>query len=77
MQLIFKYFFRHLLGKKEQLDLEFSSCLLANVSYCKESAAKMFAVALYNPLSRHVSHYVHIPVPYTDYIITDPDGNLK
>lgn len=52
-------------------------CLLVNVTHCKQSNAEKFTVAVYNPLGKHVSHYVRLPVNAVSFKITGPDGKLK
>lgn len=46
----------------EAIDLELETCLLANVSVCPISQSNEFIAAIYNPLSKSVSHYVRLPV---------------
>nr|XP_022916135.1 lysosomal alpha-mannosidase-like [Onthophagus taurus] len=54
--------------------LPFKSCLLANVSHCEASSFDTFTVAVYNPLSRNVNHYVRLPVSGDSYTVTGPKG---
>ncbi|KRT79199.1 glycoside hydrolase [Oryctes borbonicus] len=57
-------------------EVNFQSCLLANISQCKiTEASKKFVVTVYNPLSRNVTHYVRLPVTGTAYSVLDYNGN--
>lgn len=58
-----------------EVDLKLSSCLLTNVSICETTQKDRFLVVIHNPLSRVVSHYVHLPVEGDSYKITGPDGD--
>jgi lysosomal alpha-mannosidase len=70
--------FRDLLKKDASADinLNLETCLLANVSICEPARSDRFAVTVYNPLERPVTHYVRIPVPDGSYKITGPDGSI-
>ena len=48
-----------------------------NISQCDVSEnSDRFVVNVYNPLARHVDHYVRVPVAAgVFYIVVDPDGN--
>ncbi|KAI4470603.1 alpha-mannosidase [Holotrichia oblita] len=61
----------------DDVKIKFSSCLMANVSHCKESNLDRFTVVVYNPLSRYVNHYVRLPVNGDSYTIVGPDGNIN
>jgi hypothetical protein len=67
---------RELLRKndEDEIDLQLSSCLLANVSICDTTGKDRFLVVVQNPLSRVVTHYVHLPVEGDNYKVTGPDG---
>ncbi|GJQ67661.1 hypothetical protein Trydic_g16491 [Trypoxylus dichotomus] len=70
----------NLLKKTDDTDnvkINFVSCLLANVSYCEQSNLEKFVVAIYNPLSKYVNHYVRLPVNGDSYIITGPNGTIN
>ncbi|KAI4469648.1 alpha-mannosidase [Holotrichia oblita] len=57
-------------------ELNFQSCLLANISECKiTEESDKFVVTVYNPLSRNVTHYVRLPVTGTAYKVLDYNGN--
>ncbi|RZC14230.1 lysosomal alpha-mannosidase-like, partial [Asbolus verrucosus] len=58
----------------DKIDLKLKTCLLANVSICETTTNDRFVVAVYNPLSRSVTHYVRLPVDGTNYKITGPNG---
>lgn len=45
-----------------------------NVSRCEQSNLDRFAVVVFNPLSRYVTHYVRLPVNGNSYAITGPNG---
>ncbi|KRT80854.1 glycoside hydrolase, partial [Oryctes borbonicus] len=67
----------NLLKKTDDTDnvkTNFASCLLANVSYCQKSNLDKFVVAVYNPLSKYVNHYVRLPVNGDSYVITGTKG---
>ncbi|KAB0792238.1 hypothetical protein PPYR_14197 [Photinus pyralis] len=53
----------------------FRPCLMANVSQCEETRREKFVVAVYNPLSRRVSHHVRLPIDSEFVAVTDLDGN--
>ncbi|RZC38887.1 Glyco hydro 38 and/or Alpha-mann mid domain containing protein, partial [Asbolus verrucosus] len=55
------------------IDLKLSTCLLANVSICENSQKDKFLVAVHNPLSRAVTHYVRLPVNGDSCVITGPE----
>jgi lysosomal alpha-mannosidase len=57
-----------------EVDLKLSTCFLANVSICLVSQQDRFLVAVQNPLSRRVTHYVRLPADGDSYKITGPDG---
>jgi lysosomal alpha-mannosidase len=59
------------------INLNLETCLLANVSICEPARSDRFAVTIYNPLERPVTHYVRIPVPDGSYKITGPDGEIQ
>jgi lysosomal alpha-mannosidase len=59
---------------EDEIDLQLSSCLLANVSICDTTGKDRFLVVVQNPLSRVVTHYVHLPVEGDNYKVTGPDG---
>ncbi|XP_063925701.1 lysosomal alpha-mannosidase-like isoform X2 [Zophobas morio] len=65
-----------LLGKNgsPNLNLNFSSCLLTNITVCDNSQKERFVVVVQNPLSRSVTHYVRLPVNSDGFKITGPDG---
>ncbi|KAK4872844.1 hypothetical protein RN001_014873 [Aquatica leii] len=66
---------KNLLSKSsEKPSLVFKSCLLANVSHCEESQKERFAVSVYNPLSRKVSHHVRLPVDTLKFTVSGPNG---
>ncbi|KAJ8951625.1 hypothetical protein NQ318_012295 [Aromia moschata] len=54
------------------IDLNLSSCLLANVSICEQSDKDEFQVIIYNSLPRDTSHYIYIPVNDGVWNITGP-----
>ncbi|KAJ8915809.1 hypothetical protein NQ315_004621 [Exocentrus adspersus] len=66
--------------RKSQTDvnLQLSSCLLANVSICSVTQqSEKFVVAVYNPLSWPVTHFVRLPInrtTFTSLTIQGPDG---
>lgn len=66
--------YRNLVGDGAVDYFKFSSCLLANISTCETSNKKSFAVIVYNPLSKYVSHHVKLPVTSTVFQIVDPNG---
>lgn len=75
MPLFFLLFCRDLLSKTKnnnnnKLPVKFSSCLLANVTHCEPSSKDTFLVAVYNPISRPVSHHVRLPVKQDTFKIT-------
>ncbi|XP_044269402.1 lysosomal alpha-mannosidase-like isoform X2 [Tribolium madens] len=66
---------RDLLKKNDNVsvDLKLSTCLLSNVSICDTTQNDRFLVAIQNPLSKTVSHYVRLPVDGDNYKVTGPD----
>ncbi|XP_044750282.1 lysosomal alpha-mannosidase isoform X3 [Coccinella septempunctata] len=59
----------------EDVNIEFSSCPLSNVSSCPFTEnTENFTVTVYNPLSRPVTHFVRFPVLGEAYQITDDAG---
>lgn len=69
-----------LLTKEDNVtvDLKLTTCLLSNVSICETSQKSKFIVVVHNPLSKMVSHYVHLPVDENNYKITGlDDENIK
>lgn len=56
-------------------EIHFESCHLTNISYCPQTSNPNFIVTAYNPLSRNVSQYIHLPVATTNFTITDSEGN--
>ncbi|KAJ3663686.1 hypothetical protein Zmor_007917 [Zophobas morio] len=60
------------------VDLNLVNCLRANMSICDNSKKDRFVVAIQNPLSKNVSHYVRLPVDNENYKITGPedDGDI-
>lgn len=58
----------------EDIEAEFSTCLLANISICAVSQEDRFIVIVQNPLSRNITHYVRLPINGTSYNITSLDG---
>ncbi|CAG9856046.1 unnamed protein product [Phyllotreta striolata] len=60
---------------QEKFDqLAFASCLLSNISICENSSKDRFLVAVYNPLSKAVSHPVALPVQNASYSVIGDDG---
>lgn len=55
--------------------MRLSSCLLANETICEIIDNQNFTIAVYNPLSINVTHYVRIPVNESNYELKDLDGN--
>ncbi|XP_063925436.1 lysosomal alpha-mannosidase-like [Zophobas morio] len=60
------------------VDLNLVNCLRANMSICDNSKKDRIVVAIQNPLSKSVSHYVRLPVDNENYKITGPedDGDI-
>lgn len=59
-------------------EIDFNSCLLANVSQCTiTEELDNFVITVYNPLSREVNHYVKVPVTGTAYKVYDYNGMEK
>ncbi|KAI4469631.1 alpha-mannosidase [Holotrichia oblita] len=54
--------------------LNLKHCLLANVSICEVSQLNQFIAVVYNPLSRPVSHYVRLPVQFSNLEVEGPNG---
>ncbi|KAF5279970.1 hypothetical protein FQR65_LT15119 [Abscondita terminalis] len=55
--------------------MQMESCLMSNVTRCTQSNAIRFTVAVYNPSSHPVSHYVRLPVTSTNYDVLTLTGN--
>ncbi|KAK6168980.1 hypothetical protein SNE40_020119 [Patella caerulea] len=50
-------------------------CYNLNISECSSTEnSKQFVVNVYNPLSRHVTYWVRLPVSSTPYTVTDPNS---
>nr|XP_022902063.1 lysosomal alpha-mannosidase-like [Onthophagus taurus] len=46
----------------DDIDLNLIYCIYANVSICKLTQEEEFILAIYNPLSAPISHYIRLPV---------------
>ncbi|KAG5887528.1 hypothetical protein JTB14_022140 [Gonioctena quinquepunctata] len=57
--------------------LALASCLLSNVSLCQSFGGERSIVAVYNPLSRPVSHYIRIPTPTSLFSLLGPKGEQQ
>ena len=68
---------RNLITGSGDNDLQFKSCLLANVSYCPETKSDQFTLVVYNPLSRVVSSPISVPVDTETWSIVDPEGKCS
>ncbi|KAF2883456.1 hypothetical protein ILUMI_22698 [Ignelater luminosus] len=62
--------------EKDNTKVHLQTCLLSNITHCEASNSKRFSIAVYNPLSRSVSHYVRLPVNSTKFEITGSGGEL-
>eukprot|EP00092_Neocalanus_flemingeri_P041666 GFUD01045381.1.p1 GENE.GFUD01045381.1~~GFUD01045381.1.p1 ORF type:complete len:827 (+),score=232.40 GFUD01045381.1:107-2482(+) len=57
------------------IDLSQTNCPALNISQCAVSENnENFIISIYNPLSKHVSPYIRVPVPSTEYGVYDDQG---